>query len=141
MIFAIALASNFKRPIYFKWIYQQLQQFTAVQFSSTYVIPCRDGVGDDYWNSACLVQCDLSLVQMQDLCKQWEQQAERKRPSHQISLDVDIIAWGQNLAEMRFIQKKLPLPLDVKIPLSELWQHDKLLYDDVQFETVDWVDD
>lgn len=138
MIFAIALSSNFNRSMYFKWIYQQLQQFTQVEFSSTYVIPCRDGVGADYWNSACLVQCDLNLEQMQDLCKQWEQQAERKRPSHQISLDVDVIAWGEQLDDMQFIQKKLPLPLDVKIPLGELWQHDELLSENIQFNRVDW---
>ena len=45
----------------------------------------------------------------------------RIRPSHQISLDVDLIAWGSDLEHMQFNPKKLPLALDVKIPMFDVW--------------------
>ena len=127
-IFALALASNFQQQDNFHFAYQQLAQLGIVDFSSIYEIPCRDGVGEDYWNSACLLKSLLSIDAMIEKLKQLEQQSGRIRPSHHISLDIDVIAWGQNLNQMQFNPKKLPLALDVKIPLLELWQNDALKY-------------
>lgn len=136
MLFALALSSNVNRDVHFKSIYHALHQLGQVQFSSIYQIPCRDGVGAEYWNSACLLECDISVSELIYYLKQLEQQAGRTRPSHTIPLDVDLIAWGQDLNSMQFVEKKLPLPLDVKIPLVELWQHQALMDDFPSFPVV-----
>ena len=54
--------------------------------------------------------------------------AGRVRPSHDIPLDIDIIAWGENLAQMQFNPKKLPLALDVKIPMWDIWQDEAFVH-------------
>ncbi|WP_109440304.1 2-amino-4-hydroxy-6-hydroxymethyldihydropteridine diphosphokinase [Acinetobacter haemolyticus] len=128
-IFALALASNVQQSENFNFAYTQIANLGIVEFSSIYEIPCRDGVGDDYWNSACLLKSHLSIDEIVDILKKLEQQSGRVRPSHHISLDIDVIAWGENLDQMQFNPKKLPLALDVKIPLYELWQNQILQYD------------
>lgn len=122
-IYALALASNFNPETHFREVFIALEQLGPVQRSSIYQIPCRDGVGADYWNAACLLSCHLNPEQIQNLFKQWEAASGRVRPSHQISLDIDLIAWGSDLTQMQFNPKKMPLALDVKIPLTELWSH------------------
>lgn len=121
MIFAIALASNLNPEQYFHLAYQKLIVMGETQFSSIFKIPCRDHIGDDYWNSACLLSGEYSFNDMEQQLKTLEQQAGRVRPSHRISLDLDIIAWGDDLNHLQLNDKKLPLALDVQIPLSELW--------------------
>ena len=129
MIFALALASNLQQLQHFRLAYAQLAGLGDVEFSPIYQIPCRDGVGVDYWNSACLLRSDLSVEVVVEQLKIFEQQAGRTRPSHSITLDIDVIAWGTNLTNMQFNPKKLPLALDVKIPLYDLWQQADLIYD------------
>ncbi|WP_368571153.1 2-amino-4-hydroxy-6-hydroxymethyldihydropteridine diphosphokinase [Acinetobacter haemolyticus] len=128
-IFALALASNVQQLENFNFAYAQIMSLGAVEFSSIYEIPCRDGVGADYWNSACLLKSHLSVDEIVDILKKLEQQSGRVRPSHHISLDIDVIAWGESLDQMQFNPKKLPLALDVKIPLYELWPNQILQYD------------
>ena len=128
-IFALALASNVQQLENFNFAYAQIMSLGAVEFSSIYEIPCRDGVGADYWNSACLLKSHLSVDEIVDILKKLEQQSGRVRPSHHISLDIDVIAWGESLDQMQFNPKKLPLALDVKIPLYELWSNQILQYD------------
>lgn len=60
-IFALALASNLDADQHFTFAYTQLATLGKVQFSSVYQIPCRDGIGDDYWNSACLLKAPYHL--------------------------------------------------------------------------------
>jgi len=127
-IFALALASNVQQQHHFSFAYAQIKQLGDVKFSSIYQIPCRDGVGADYWNSACLLTSALSVEEMVETLKKLELQSGRVRPSHHISLDIDVIAWGKDLNHMQFNPKKLPLAVDVKIPLVELWQDDALKY-------------
>ncbi|ENV37375.1 hypothetical protein F959_02183 [Acinetobacter venetianus RAG-1 = CIP 110063] len=127
-IFALALASNVQQQQHFSFAYAQIEQLGKVKFSSIYQIPCRDGVGADYWNSACLLTSTLSVEDMIETLKKLELQSGRIRPSHHISLDIDVIAWGKDLNHMQFNSKKLPLAVDVKIPLVELWQDDALKY-------------
>ena len=128
-IFALALASNLQQQQNFTFAYEQIAQLGRVVFSPIYEIPCRDGIGADYWNSACLLISQLSIDEITELLKRLEQQSGRTRPSHQITLDIDVIAWGNTLENMQFNPKKLPLALDVKIPLFDLWQHADLSYD------------
>ncbi|OEC89328.1 2-amino-4-hydroxy-6-hydroxymethyldihydropteridine diphosphokinase [Acinetobacter sp. YK3] len=128
-IFALALASNLQQQQNFTFAYEQIAQLGRVVFSPIYEIPCRDGIGADYWNSACLLTSQLSIDEITELLKRLEQQSGRTRPSHQITLDIDVIAWGHTLEHMQFNPKKLPLALDVKIPLFDLWRHADLSYD------------
>ena len=121
-IFALALASNNHPQQHFLSAFEALSKVGQLQISSIYLIPCRDGVGADYWNAACLLTSSLSVVDISALLKEMETASGRIRPSHQISLDVDLIAWGGDLEHMQFNPKKLPLALDVKIPMYDLWQ-------------------
>lgn len=122
MIFALALASNHQPKYYFQNTFAQISTLGEVIFSNIYVIPCRDGVGAEYWNAACLLKSTLSLDEIQTILKKMEQDSGRVRPSHQISLDIDLIAWGKDLSAMQFNPKKLPLALDVKIPMLNIWE-------------------
>ncbi|HFF4525527.1 TPA: 2-amino-4-hydroxy-6-hydroxymethyldihydropteridine pyrophosphokinase, partial [Acinetobacter baumannii] len=54
------------------------------------------------------------------------------------SLDVDLIAWGSDLDHMQFNSKKLPLALDVKIPLYELWDCETLKADSTLYPVVNF---
>lgn len=137
-IFALALASNLDAEQHFTFAYKQLATLGKVRFSSVYQIPCRDGIGDDYWNSACLLKSALSSEQVETFLKQLESDSGRIRPSHHISLDVDLIAWGTNLDHMQFNSKKLPLALDVKIPLYELWHCEMLKTDGTLYPVVNF---
>ena len=125
-IFALALASNSAPQYHFQKTFAQILNLGEASFSQIYVIPCRDGVGADYWNAACLVKSQLSVDEMIALLKKMEADSGRVRPSHSISLDVDLIAWGSDLTQMQFNPKKLPLALDVKIPLYDVWQQPDL---------------
>lgn len=127
-IFALALASNVQQQQNFTFAYEHLSRLGAVEFSPIYEIPCRDGIGADYWNSACLLKSRLRVDEVTEIFKQLEAQSGRVRPSHHISLDIDVIAWGETLDHMQFNPKKLPLALDVKIPLYDLWQHADLAH-------------
>lgn len=128
-IFALALASNSQPEQHFRTALNVISTWGSLQCSNIYLIPCRDGIGADYWNAACLVRCDLTEQQVIAALKQMELESGRVRPSHQISLDIDLIAWGQNLSSMQFNPKKLPLALDVKIPMQDIWSHAAFQYD------------
>lgn len=121
MIFAIALSSNYNPSYYFNFAYEVLYSWGNVHFSDIFQIPCRYGIGADYWNSACLLESLYLYDEVKQKLVDLEQATGRIRPSHQISLDLDLIAWGDSLEQMQFNQKKLPLALDVQIPLSQLW--------------------
>ncbi|WP_111860753.1 2-amino-4-hydroxy-6-hydroxymethyldihydropteridine diphosphokinase [Acinetobacter sp. CFCC 10889] len=127
-IFALALASNHQPQQHFKDAFAQIADLGEVTFSNIYLIPCRDQIGEDYWNAACLLRSHLSVAQMTALLKKMETDSGRVRPSHHISLDIDLIAWGQDLKHMHFNPKKLPLALDVKIPMFDLWQYDMFVH-------------
>lgn len=119
-IFALALASNAQPEQHLTWAIQFLRKLGTLQLSKVYQIPCRDGVGADYLNCACLLRCNLSYLEIQKIVKEMEILAGRVRPSHRISLDIDLIAWGYSLSNLTLNQKKMPFALDVKIPLFEL---------------------
>ena len=139
-IFALALASNCHPELHFKQAFTQIAEIGQVQFSEIYLIPCRDGVGADYWNAACLLKSKISLDEMTSILKKMEDDSGRVRPSHQISLDVDLIAWGEDLSHMQFNPKKLPLATDVKIPMLDIWQSVYFQHEQHEFPVVHWVD-
>ncbi|MCH7336762.1 2-amino-4-hydroxy-6-hydroxymethyldihydropteridine diphosphokinase [Acinetobacter sp. NIPH 2699] len=136
-IFALALASNVQQQQNFIFAYAQIENLGMVEFSPIYSIPCRDGIGADYWNSACLLRSHFAVDEVMEILKKLEEQSGRMRPSHHISLDIDVIAWGKTLDNMQFNPKKLPLALDVKIPLYDLWQQAELSYDqNIQYPVI-----
>lgn len=135
-IFALALASNDHPEQHFQQVYRQIAEMGQVQFSQIYLIPCRDGVGAEYWNSACLLKSSLSVDAVVLILKDMEEKSGRVRPSHQISLDIDLIAWGDDLTDMQFNPKKLPLATDVKIPMSDIWKHAMFPQQQHHFQTV-----
>lgn len=136
-IFALALASNCHPQQHFQAAQQRISEWGEVQFSPVYRIPCRDGIGADYWNAACLLRSSLSSDVLIELLKQLEQASGRVRPSHQISLDVDLIAWGSDFQHMQFNEKKLPLALDVKVPMFDIWKDAMFEYGSHSFPTVE----
>ncbi|MDN5512663.1 2-amino-4-hydroxy-6-hydroxymethyldihydropteridine diphosphokinase [Acinetobacter sp.] len=138
-IFALALASNCHPKQHFQKAMQQISHLGEVQFSNIYVIPCRDAVGADYWNAACLLKAAMSVNDIIALLKKMEADSGRVRPSHQISLDVDLIAWGSDLQHMQFNPKKLPLALDVKIPMLDIWQSNDFQHEKHQFPVMNWM--
>ncbi len=125
-IYAITIATNLDKSKHLQLCLDMLKSWGSYQVSSVYEIPCRDQVGADYWNAACLLESTMSLDDVLSALKQLEQDAGRKRPSHSISLDVDLIAWGDTFQNMQFNPKKLPLADDVVIPLSEIWKDERL---------------
>lgn len=129
-IYAISIASNLDRAQNTQLALTALQHLGSMIISNIYEIPCRDGVGADYWNCACLLESKYTMVEIQALLKQMEIDTGRKRPSHKISLDMDLIAWGETLTDMQFNPKKLPLAHDVIIPIQEIWalQTDKIVH-------------
>ena len=135
-IFALALASNLNPQQNFQYIFTQIKSLGQVQFSPIYVIPCRDGIGADYWNSACLVKSTLSVDEMSKLLKQLETESGRVRPSHHIAVDIDLIAWGFDFDHMQFNAKKLPLALDVKIPMMDIWNNQMFIHSKHDFPVI-----
>ena len=135
-IFALALASNDQAQDHIPACLKHLIVLGEVVISPVYLIPCRDGVGADYWNLACILTSHLSVDEVLSVLKQLELNAGRVRPSHQISLDIDLIAWGNSLSRMTFNCKKLPLALDVKIPLADIWKHPALQHGQHQFPKI-----
>ena len=135
-IFALALASNCHPQQNFQHAFAQISDLGEVTFSKIFLIPCRDRIGEDYWNAACLLKSSLSVGDISVLLKNMEAASGRVRPSHQISLDVDLIAWGENLEYMQFNPKKLPLALDVKIPMFDVWNDAAFQHQAHTFPTV-----
>ena len=123
-IFALALASNCNPKQHFQRAIAQISELGDFKFSKIYLIPCRDGIGAEYWNAACLVRSHLTAFEVTAYLKQMEADSGRIRPSHNISLDVDLIAWGSDLTHMQFNPKKMPLALDVKIPMYDIWENE-----------------
>lgn len=120
-IYALALGSNSQRVHWLQFAVQQLKTLGYCQISAVYEIPCRQGKGADYYNLAVLLSSEINLVALEDYLRDLEQQAGRVRPSQLITLDIDVIAHGEQLDQLQLIAKRLPLPIDVSLPLSELW--------------------
>ena len=83
-----------------------------------------------------LLKSSFSVTDISVLLKNMEVASGRIRPSHQISLDVDLIAWGSDLEHMQFNPKKLPLALDVKIPMFDVWKDAAFQHQTHSFPTV-----
>lgn len=100
---------------------QQLRSLGECKFSPVYQIACRQGKGANYFNFAALLETTLSFDALNDRLKQLETQAGRVRPSHDIPLDIDIIAYGETVDNFQLVASRLPLPFDAVKPLLDLW--------------------
>lgn len=120
-LYALAISSNTARRYWSQFAQQQLALLGNCQFSTVYQIPCRQGKAADYYNFAALLHSDLSFDSLNESLKKLEQQAGRVRPSHQIPLDIDIVAHGRDVSQLNLVASRLPLPFDAIKPLAELW--------------------
>ena len=121
MLYALAISSNQNRTHWTQVAMQQLGALGNCEFSPVYQIPCRQDKGADYFNFAALLETTLNFDALNDALKQLEQSAGRIRPSHDIPLDIDIIAFGEKLDHLQLVASRLPLPFDAVKPLSDLW--------------------
>lgn len=135
-IFAIALASNEKPQKNFEYAISQISRLGRIDLSPIYLIPCRDGIGEEYWNAALLLHSEIEPEHLISTLKEMENICDRKRPSHQITLDIDLIAWGNSLESMQFNLKKMPLALDVKIPMYDIWPVDDFSHAEHHFPVI-----
>ncbi|MDR9778201.1 hypothetical protein RJJ65_37320, partial [Rhizobium hidalgonense] len=60
----------------------------------------------------------------------------RVRPSHDIPLDIDIIAYGETVDNLELVASRLPLPFDATKPLSELWRECPTSRESMPFQVV-----
>lgn len=122
-LYALAISSNQNRIHWTRIAMQQLSDMGECKFSNIYQIPCRQGKGKDYYNFAALLNSQLTFDALDQALKKLEAHSGRVRPSHDIPLDIDIIAFGDTLDNLQIVASRLPLPFDATKPLSELW-HD-----------------
>ena len=120
-LYALAISTNQNRLHWARVAMQQLSSMGKCQFSRIYQIPCRQSKGADYYNFAALLDSQLSFAALDESLKKLEASSGRVRPSHDIPLDIDIIAFGKQLNDLKLVTSRLPLPFDATQPLSELW--------------------
>lgn len=136
MLYALAISSNQNRAHWTRIAMQHLSGMGKCQFSNIYQIPCRQAKGADYFNFAALLESTLSFDALNDKLKQLETQSGRVRPSHDIPLDIDIIAYGETVDNLQLVASRLPLPFDATKPLSELWQECPINPESMPFQIV-----
>lgn len=136
MLYALAISSNQNRTHWSKVAMQQLRSLGECMFSPVYQIPCRQAKGADYFNFAALLESTLSFDALNDTLKQLETQSGRVRPSHDIPLDIDIIAFGKTVDNLQLVASRLPLPFDAVKPLSELWRECPTSSESMPFQVV-----
>jgi 2-amino-4-hydroxy-6-hydroxymethyldihydropteridine diphosphokinase len=122
MIYAIALGSNFQQAEAMAQAQAALERLGQCVYSPMYQLPDRLGVGPLYWNIALLLKTpQWTPDDLAGQLQQIEQDCGRVRPSKQVRMDVDLIAWGQTLVELQVDPRRMPLPLDVTLPMQEIW--------------------
>lgn len=123
MIFALTLASNLDACKHLNWALEQLRtQGVLIAVSYAYEMQCRDAMGANYINAACLLKVKaLGLESLKTFIRDLEERTGRIRPSHQITLDIDLIAWKHHeVQDWQLNIQKMPFTLDVKVPLYDI---------------------
>lgn len=121
MRYWLALGSNDQPETSLDFACVELAKLGEVLFSSRYELPPRSGVGVDYMNMAVRLDSDLTVDAVRKIIYQLEDTAGRIRKSSVIRLDIDLIAWEQRGARPTFDSNRLPLPMDVIVPMEEIW--------------------
>ncbi len=122
MMYAVSIGSNFQQQTAFAEARIALGALGACQFSDCFELPDRDGSTDVFWNMAVLIDsvC-VSVEQFTQQLLQIEQACGRVRPSRYVRLDLDLIAYGQDHHSLMILSNRLPLTVDVQMPLQTLW--------------------
>ena len=121
MRYWLALGSNDQPETSLDFACVELAKLGEVLFSSRYELPPRSGVGVDYMNMAVRLDSDLTVDVLRKIIYQLEDTAGRVRKSSVICLDIDLIAWEANGQDAIFDSHRLPLPMDVIVPMAEIW--------------------
>lgn len=121
MRYWLALGSNDQPQSSLDFACTELAKLGEVLFSSLYELPPRSGVGVDYINMAVRLDSDLTVDVLRKIIYQLEDTAGRVRKSSVICLDIDLIAWEANGQDAIFDSHRLPLPMDVIVPMAEIW--------------------
>lgn len=121
MRYWLALGSNDQPQTSLDFACIELAKLGEVLFSSRYELPPRSGVGVDYINMAVRLDSELTVDAIRKIIYQLEDAAGRVRKSSVIRLDIDLIAWEESGAKPIFDIHRLPLPMDVIIPMEEIW--------------------
>lgn len=122
MIYAVSIGSNFQHTEAFAQARQALANLGRCQFSPCFELPDRDGSAQIFWNMAALIDSPIAQVdEFEQRLYQIEANCGRIRPSQQVRLDLDLIAYGQDQTSLQILPKRLPLTADVQTPLRTLW--------------------
>ncbi len=121
MRYWLALGSNDQPQTSLDFACVELAKLGEVLLSSRYELPPRSGVGVDYINMAVRLDADLTVDAVRKIIYQLEDAAGRIRKSSVIRLDLDLIAWEESGAKPTFDTHRLPLPMDVIMPMEEIW--------------------
>lgn len=121
MRYWLALGSNDQPQTSLDFACIELAKLGEVLFSSRYELPPRSGIGVDYINMAVRLDSELIVDAVRAIIYQLEDAAGRVRKSSVIRLDIDLIAWEESGAKAVFDSHRLPLPLDVIVPMEEIW--------------------
>lgn len=122
MMYAVSIGSNFQHADAFAQAQHALMQWGECQFSPCFELPDRDGSGQMFWNMAALINSPIDQVaEFEQVLHQIEADCGRIRPCKQVRLDLDVIAYGQDQDSLVILPKRLPLTVDVQMPLQTLW--------------------
>ena len=121
MRYWLALGSNDQPQSSLDFACTELAKLGEVLFSSRYELPPRSGIGVDYINMAVRLDSDLAVDAVRKIIYQLEDTAGRVRKSSVIRLDIDLIAWEESGVKPTFDIHRLPLPMDVIVPMEEIW--------------------
>ena len=122
MMYAVSIGSNFQHLDAFAQAKRALSQLGGCQFSACFELPDRDGSAQIFWNMAALIDSPIAQVdEFEQRLYQIEANCGRIRPSQQVRLDLDLIAYGQDQTSLQILPKRLPLTVDVQTPLRTLW--------------------
>jgi 2-amino-4-hydroxy-6-hydroxymethyldihydropteridine diphosphokinase len=121
MRYWLALGSNDQAEPSLDFACVELAKLGEVLLSARYALPPRSGAGVEYSNMAVRLDTDLAVESIRQIIYQLEDDAGRIRKSNIIRLDIDLIAWQLFGQSVTFDQHRFPLPMDVIIPMREIW--------------------
>jgi 2-amino-4-hydroxy-6-hydroxymethyldihydropteridine diphosphokinase len=121
MRYWLALGSNDQPKKSLDFACTELAKLGGTLLSSHYELPPRSGIGINYSNMAVRLDCELTIDAIKTVIYQLEDEAGRIRKSNIIRLDIDLIAWERVGDDAIFDIHRLPLPMDVIIPMTEIW--------------------
>lgn len=121
MMYAVSLGSNFQHEQAFAQAKIALAQLGVCQFSRCFELPDRNNPAARFWNMAAVINSPIDcMAAFEAQLHHIEHDCGRQRPSAQVRLDLDLIATGADLSSLVILPKRLPLTVDVQMPLQTL---------------------